>query len=361
MNINRHNYEEYFLLYIDNELDVTGKKAVETFIETNPDLADELDILKQACLQPAEDKVSFEPKKQLLEIAGANITSANYEEYFLRYIDNELSEDEKIAVETYVLQHPVLQDEFLQLKQTILPIEEIVFKEKQLLYRRSQPAMVINMRWTRIAAAAVILFIAGSIWWVRTDTTPGSQKNIAVVPSVVKPAPASPQKQNEVIPGKPVVIQKENFVTTSKRKMSDIASNSKSIKHDEQFTQPVLPEVNVSRTVSDKTISKGNNTDVAKTTIPDPTETAIRKMIDKPVVSEPSVASTTVNAEPLTQLDTDQPQDKNISIGGFQVNKEKVRGLFKRASRMFTSKLKTDENEEGKLQVAAFEINTKSK
>ncbi len=47
MIINRHNYEEFFLLYIDNELDGGQQTAVEKFVEQNPDLGKELEMLKQ--------------------------------------------------------------------------------------------------------------------------------------------------------------------------------------------------------------------------------------------------------------------------------------------------------------------------
>jgi hypothetical protein len=37
MNINRHNYEEFFILYMDNELGSEDRRLVEEFVQKHPE------------------------------------------------------------------------------------------------------------------------------------------------------------------------------------------------------------------------------------------------------------------------------------------------------------------------------------
>ena len=94
------------------------------------------------------------------------------EEFFLLYIDNELNESNREAVEKFVLQHPQLQDEFSLLKQTVLPQEKIVFHNKKLLYRKEE-RRVVYLNWARIAVAAAMVGIAAVVWWI----APHNNKN----------------------------------------------------------------------------------------------------------------------------------------------------------------------------------------
>src|ERR1700741_3808254 len=108
--INRHNYEEFFLMYVDNELTAQQRAEVEVLVQQNPDLRSEFEMLQQTKLM-ADEEIMFAHKTDLLKIKES-IGIDNYQEYFLLYIDNELNETGKEAVETFVLQHPQLQEEF---------------------------------------------------------------------------------------------------------------------------------------------------------------------------------------------------------------------------------------------------------
>ena len=52
MSINKTNYENYFLLYIDQELSASEQAAVENFVQENPEYANELASLKKAKIAP---------------------------------------------------------------------------------------------------------------------------------------------------------------------------------------------------------------------------------------------------------------------------------------------------------------------
>ena len=62
--MDRQNYEEYFLLYLDGELDEAGRAEVETFIQHYPELGEELNLLKQSVIT-ADETVFFENKASL--------------------------------------------------------------------------------------------------------------------------------------------------------------------------------------------------------------------------------------------------------------------------------------------------------
>jgi hypothetical protein len=168
MNINRTNYESYFLLYVDRELTAVEMLAVEEFVANNPDLQPELELLQASCL-PVET-VPFLKKTDLYQTAEI---SSELQESALLYTDNELTDTERIALETRFNKEPALGQLIKELAQTKLsPAEQVAFPDKSTLYRR-EPARVISLYFRRIAAAAVIvgigLFVTVTVVRNRTE------------------------------------------------------------------------------------------------------------------------------------------------------------------------------------------------
>jgi anti-sigma factor RsiW len=92
--LTRDNYEEAFLLYVDNELTPEQRNAVEAFVLLHPDLKEELDLL---CGTKLSDRTPFFENKESLLADSMKVNTVD--ESLLLYIDNELPAWEKEAVE----------------------------------------------------------------------------------------------------------------------------------------------------------------------------------------------------------------------------------------------------------------------
>ena len=155
MNINRNNYEEYFLLYADKELSTEEKKRVEMFVKQNADLEEEFIMLQQSVVKP-DNTIRLTDKNFLFKNEGF-IDETNYKEKFLLYVDNELSLSEIEDTEKFVLTNPSLLNEFALLQQVRYEADtSIVFPDKISLYKKEDDTKVIPFRWKALAAAVLL-------------------------------------------------------------------------------------------------------------------------------------------------------------------------------------------------------------
>src|SRR5450631_623884 len=63
MEINRNNYETFFLLYLDGELNGAERTGVESFLKEHADLQKEFSLLQHTVQRPVD--TVFEPKELL--------------------------------------------------------------------------------------------------------------------------------------------------------------------------------------------------------------------------------------------------------------------------------------------------------
>jgi hypothetical protein len=198
MNINRNNYEVFFLLYVDQELNEADKLEVEEFLLSNPDLQVEMEMLSSVIL-PQETAITVFPDKSKLfrtEDTNSLVNISNHESFFVQYTDDELKNEEKAATEQFVYTNPEFQAEFELIQKTKLtPDTSIVFPNKDLLYRKEDNRVrPIFPVWTRYAAAALIVLSVG-VFWMSQEKNPTSsvarteagKESIQPVPTESKP------------------------------------------------------------------------------------------------------------------------------------------------------------------------------
>ncbi len=72
MELNQNNYENYLLLYIDNELTASERAEVELFLASNPKQADELKVLQGVKINP--EHIEYTDKTSLYRFEEMNAT-----------------------------------------------------------------------------------------------------------------------------------------------------------------------------------------------------------------------------------------------------------------------------------------------
>jgi anti-sigma factor RsiW len=221
MDINRHNYETFFLLYTDNELSAAERKAVDVFVQENADLKEELHLLEQTVFSAAD--IVFENKESLLKDEQASL-----KENLLLYLDKELDAVAVLQTEQLLHTDSAVQKEFALLQKTQLqPDTAIIFADKKSLYRKEE-GRVVGFAWWRIAAAAVLLGFGtwGTVSLLNNNKadeptqvagTKGVKKTTPSLPALNKmPVQPDQQKTNDIQVN--IVIADKGIINASKQK-----------------------------------------------------------------------------------------------------------------------------------------------
>ena len=355
MNIDRHNYEEYFLLYIDNELNVEQKKQVELFVQENPDLEEELVMLKQSRLIP-DDSIVFDKKHLLMkeENASANhsfINLNNYEQWLIMYVDDELSADEKVAVEKFAKTHQHVQQELELFLQTKLPAEEIVFPNKEALYKKEKAVRVISIQWWRVAVAAMLIMGAG----ITLYSILNKGNNKGITPDGIAKKEQVPASTNTTSP------TKENQTASVKE---ETVTNVVGIEPQEQPKEEIKQQL--AYTPKEQPIESVDDTPKVQPTTVEINERNIEhaKMTDAIAIDE-KMHIENINTVPVTIQGVETPDNKSsISDDAAQyasnnTENKKFRGFFRKATRILERTTSINAADDDKVLIGGMAINLK--
>ncbi len=298
MNINRNNYEQFFILYVDNELNAEERQAVEEFVAANPDLQTELDMFMEVVLQP-EPEIVFTAKHTLLKNSNP-VNEENFEEYFVLYGDNELSKEDKEFVEQFVYRNPQHQAAFELIQMAhVTPDNDIVYANKEELYRyEKKGGAVIRMQWMRAAAAAVILLFMGGLGWMFID---GKQD------------PHVPNSDNSI-------YSKVTPSESGKNNSSNTQTENKENDNSSQNDDATISEQNNSGQSYKVETNEITNTPSSKVVLASVSENSSKKVHHQSNKQQPSYVTNTVNAN------NGQANGGNVNDGKTEIIEKAVVG-----------------------------------
>ena len=325
--ITRDNYEEFFLLYIDNELSVADREAVERFIAHHPDLQQEWKALLHCRLLPDEELV-FPDKAALYDIGVGE------EEDSLPRFSPDLS---------------------------------IVFPDKASLYKKEEDKRIVWLPWLRVGvAAATIGIIALLVIKNNNNVTPVTPATTATLHSIGGQA-ARPADDRAVGQAARVVVHKE------KEKVK-VKKNGQAVTHD---VAQQAESHDVARDASqDAALAPAKTIDVNETRAADITATRVAVTTANVTTTKVTTANVHSN-DAIAALQTGIPRDQSsFATEALQLENEnhdpennilvaaespapgkgKLRGLFRKVTRTFGKTADRDGDGQREVLVGAFQI-----
>jgi hypothetical protein len=272
------------------------------------------------------------------------VNESTYENYFLLYIDNELTATEKAVVDSFVLTNPTYAAIFNKLQQTKLTVTNEIYEDKVLLYRFDEmeagldssfkqslyrkEAVVIRPNFKKqyyaiaVSVAALFILVFGyqnlaykkGVLIKQLDNTVARTENEHTYLSkeegglVIKEAPSIKKITQPV---KPIIdnISSSNKVTNVMRTETDLTQNegmdvvsSEVLAHENYTSNPIT------------------------TSMSDATILVTTSNIQQELINEQGIE--------YNEIDTDD-NDRVIFIASFEVDADKFRGITRKVGSLF--------------------------
>ncbi len=406
--ITRENYEEFFLLYVDNELPAAARSAVEKFVDENPDLSEEWEAFLQSRVEPEvgpvfpykdellkeeqEDRRTYyhgdvflsdgeemrlsDREDMLLSDRGDMLLSdredmllsdrgdmllSDHQDMLLSYVDGELDAKDRASVDALVECDP---SKALELRRIFLTVSQpdltVVFPNKALLYRTKHRRRLVPLFWLRASVAAAVLGAGAMFFLFR----PHGNGAVVTLPAAVT------EKKHAV----PVTPQGATPLYTEKAKVRDggtgQTAKSNAIRPgsgraaEKKFVKPQAQEMAVKTIpLQDRTITPlVTSTDTGRIVAIAPTITADKKdalpVVSTVAVSIPKDQSSFATQALLKESGNGEADDIVADESGVSApaGKTKLRKIFRRVSRAFGKTADRDDDGQRQVLISAFQV-----
>lgn len=212
MNINRNNYELFFLDYHEGRLEPGQVAELLVFLESHPELQEEFEDFEDITIAP-DLSVSFADKSSLKKnnvIAAGPINASNYKTYFITAVENQLTKEEQLWFAGFLGNNPGLSGEYELYLSTRLEPEMLIQYPGKAGLKRS----VLNTRrfyYYALSTAASLALLFAVFMYSETKQEPiltARQKTLTV---------PSAKNKNEIQAFPPKEVSKQASASKTNR------------------------------------------------------------------------------------------------------------------------------------------------
>ncbi|MEY3737681.1 MAG: hypothetical protein RL544_459 [Bacteroidota bacterium] len=286
-----------------------------------------------------------------------NIDLHNYQDFLLRYIDEELDLRQTEALLAFVALHPAIAEELESLQSTKLAIEVITCPNKAVLYKNIFPVTleaetivypnkqklfkkekekvpVVFLRWWAVGAAAIFIFIVARYGLFNSEAGVGLSKNNISKSSVVK---ATISTAN--------IASHKNTTTNIAIEINESLASTNIVPNQQNIATNTL-ESGGFGDVAYHTIQNASTVTTTETTHSTASYTGDIIDVKPTIIAEIMVPSMTGSltdnnetTETIETIDTETASsNRSVMVGAFEIDKDKFRGLFRKANALFKNK-----------------------
>lgn len=207
--INIENYEAFYLDYLEGNLSNELEASLLAFLEENPSLISDDDLLDVRLTEPAATMDASWKNTLKIDLSSEAITTANVETFLIASVEQQLDPKQEAELATFLAQHPVWFNEYQRFQQTrFQPDFSLQYPDKHTLKKGATRIIPLYVRYAAVAAGLALIFTvtqwlsiqsgAKAPTYARQDTPKPLADTNRVAPKPMQGVHDAPTKQPQI-------------------------------------------------------------------------------------------------------------------------------------------------------------------